>query len=261
MGQEFKTGGKAAGRGANGFDLTGSQLIVQHGATLGSARLAQMDAAVQARLDRAVPPPEMGAAPVAPARGSMRLVADYTVTQGGIRQRTGAHWQEPGPLSVMVEQARQRHVAKDRDEEAFVAPFTPGQIAVSEDYRALVERHEAGLVKGSSLDGGAGGGGSGLAIDAYIQDGRWLSELRRRIGDGVTMQVRRHMDRDNARRAIRVQVLVDMVLVQGKTLSDVLRAYGWAKKTTHLAILRGELSAALDRMQGYRDAAQRGIDG
>lgn len=229
--------------GTNGFDLTGRD------------RLAAEKARCDAMLTRAAPPAEMQAATVAPARGAMMLQPNFVVLPGGTRRRDGAHWRAAGPLSVMVEQARMRHDAKGGDEEAFSAPFSPGQIAVSEDYRALVERQEAGLTTASGFEAGRSrSGGAGLAIDTYIEEGRWLDELRRRIGNGVTMQVRRHLDRDNARRAIPVRVLVDMVLVHGKTLSDVLRAYGWAKKTTHLAMLRGELCAALDRMQGYKDA-------
>lgn len=230
-------------KGSNGLDLSGRE------------RLEAEHRRCDAIMAKAAPPVEMVAAPVAPARGAMVLQPNMVVLPGGTRKRDGAHWRAAGPLEVMVEQARQRHEAKGRDDDAFTAPFSPSQIAVSEDYRTLVERHEAGLCKGSGFEAGrSGAGGAGLAIDTYIQEGRWLDELRRRIGDGVTMQVRRHLDRDNARRAIPVRVLVDMVLVQGQTLSDVLRSHGWAKKTDHLRMLRGELGAALDRMCGYRDA-------
>lgn len=229
--------------GSKGLDLTGRDRL--------EAERRRCDEI----LAKSAPPVEMSAAPAAPARGAMMLQPNFVVMPGGTRKRDGAHWRNAGPLSVMVEQARQRHDAKGREEEEFTAPFTPSQIAVSEDYRALVERYEAGLCKTSSLEAGrAGSGGAGLAIDTYIQEARWLDELRRRIGDGVTMQVRRHLDRDNARRAIPVRALVDMVLVHGKTLSDVLRAHGWAKTTVHLRMVRGELCAALDRMCGYRDA-------
>lgn len=236
--------------------------------TATAARLGRMDPATMQPVERlaaeglrlsrisakAMPPIEMEAAPTAPARGVMALQADWEVLPGGTRKLSGAHWVAPGPLEVMVVQAKMRHDAKAKDDDAFTAPFTPGQIAVSEDYRALVEQREAGLVKCSSTEAGrSGSGAGGLAIDSYIQSGLWLDELHRRIGDGVTMQVRRHLDRDNARRAIPVRRLVDMVLLEGQTLSDVLRTYGWAKKTDHLRMLRGELCAALDRMQGYRE--------
>lgn len=221
--------------------------------TAGRAGLEAERRRVSDILAKAAPPEEMTAAPAAPARGTMRLQPNWSAMPGGTRKLEGAHWLTAGPLVVMVEQARMRHDARKGDDDTFVAPFTPGQIAVSEDYRALVERHEAGLCKGSSMEAGrSGSGNSGLAIDTYIQGSRWLAELHRRIGDGVTMQVRRHLDRDNARRAIPVRMLVDMVLVQGQTLSDVLRAYGWAKTTLHLRMVRGELCAALDRMQGYK---------
>lgn len=228
---------------ANAFDLGGRD------------RLEAERARCEAMMAKAAPPAEMQAASVAPARGAMMLQPNFVVMPGGMRRRDGAHWRSAGPLDVMVEQARLRHEAKGRDDEEFSAPFTPSQIAVSEEYRALVERYEAGLCKTSKLEAGrAGSGTSGLAIDTYIQEARWLEELRRRIGDGVTMQVRRHLDRDNARRAIPVRVLVDMVLVHGKTFTDVLSQHGWQAKGETRKILRGELCAALDRMCGYRDA-------
>lgn len=230
---------------SNGFDVPGF---------VGS--LARQERDASSILARAVPPSDMEVAPVAPARGTMMLEPNWTVAPGGTRKRDGAHWRNAGPLDVMVAQAYMRHESKGGDEETFEAPFTPGQIAVSEDYRALMESHEAGLMKCSSTEAGrAGSGTGGLAIDTYIQNGRWLAELHRRIGNGVTMQVRRHLDRDNARRAIPVRSLVDMVLVHGKTFSDVLAAYGWQAKGETRKILRGELCAALDRMQGYREAS------
>lgn len=235
--------GFLVGKGSNGLDLTGRE------------RLQAEQQRCEAMLTRAAPPVEMQAATAAPARGAMMLQPNFVVMPGGTRKRDGAHWRQAGPLSVMVEQARLRHDAKGRDDDEFTAPFSPSQIAVSEDYRALVERHEAGLCKGSSFEAGrSGSGAGGLAIDTYIQEARWLDELRRRIGEGVTMQVRRHLDRDNARRAIPVRVLVDMVLVQGQTLTDVLSAHGWQAKGETRKMLRLELCAALDRMQGYRDA-------
>ena len=228
---------------ANGFDLLGRDRLLAE-----RERCAHIMA-------KAAPPAEMVAAPVAPARGTMVLRENLMVLPGGTRKRDGAHWRAAGPLEVMVAQARQRHDSRGHQEEAFTAPFSPSQIAVSEDYRTLVERHEAGLCKGSTFEAGrSGAGGAGLAIDTYIQEARCLDELRRRIGDGVTMQVRRHLDRDNARRAIPVRVLVDMVLVEGKTFTDVLSVHGWHAKGDTRKILRGELCAALDRMCGYRDA-------
>lgn len=230
-------------KGSNGLDLSGRE------------RLEAEHRRCDAIMAKAAPPVEMVAAPVAPARGAMVLQPNMVVLPGGTRKRDGAHWRAAGPLEVMVEQARQRHEAKGRDDDAFTAPFSPSQIAVSEDYRTLVERYETGLCKVSRFESGRfGSDGQGSAMDTYIQEARWLDELRRRIGDGVTMQVRRHLDRDNARRAIPVRVLVDMVLVHGRTFTDVLAAHGWQAKGDTRKILRGELCAALDRMCGYRDA-------
>ena len=203
-------------------------------------------------LDRAAPLAGVGAAPVAPARGTVRIEQSWDVMPGGTRRRAGTHGVDMCQLEVMVAQAAQRHARRAPDA-PFVPPFTSSQIAVAPDYRALVEwRHlEAGRSTGS--------GGSGLFIDSFIQQGLWLAELHRRIGNGVAMDLRRHMDRDNARRSITVRAVVDMVLVAGQDLTQVLQRFGWAPKGEARKALRLQLVGALDRMQGYKDeAAQDG---
>lgn len=210
-------------------------------------RIAQMKA-------RATPPEAMQAAPVAPARGTMRLQETFVTVGGGTRRRDGAHWCEVHALEAMNAQARARH-DKDGTDAPFVAPFTPGQVQVAADYRALVEWREGTGIKCSSVEARSSGssGGSGLFIDSFIDHGMFLDRIRARIGDGIALSVRRNMDRDNARRAIPVRSLVDMVVLEGADLSGVLRAYGWSKKTVNLRLLRDALRAALDRMQGYQD--------
>lgn len=222
------------------------------GETRGAGLLRAEAARVAEMVGRAVPPADMAAAPAAPARGTMRLQQNFVVQPGGTRRADGAHWREACALEVMVAQAVRRH--EERLTTApFVAPFTPGQIAVAGDYRALVEWREGSGIKCASLEAGrAGGGGSGLFIDTYIEQGNWLAELRQRIGSGVALAVRRHMDRDNARRNILDRALVDMVVLDGTDLTAVLRAHGWVKSTRNLRDLRMALCASLDRMMGYR---------
>jgi hypothetical protein len=227
---------------SNGLDLTGR------------ARLqAEQQRCIQ-MLNRAVPPVEaVGIVPAAPARGAMVITPGYEPLPGGTRRRDGIRMRELSPLAQMVANAWLKHQAREIDA-PFIPPFDPAQVQVSEDYRALVERHEAGLVKCSSTEAGrGGGGGSGLAIDRYIEDGRWLSVLRDRIGQDVVMSVRRNMDRGNGRKPITASVLVDLVVLHGRDLSAVLSRHGWEGQTKHRRILRDALCAALDRMQGYRD--------
>lgn len=223
-------------------------------------RLAREAARVADLVAGATPPAEMAAAPVAPARGTMRLQASYVAAPGGTRRRDGAHWREACALEVMVAQALLRHEARGLDPDRFVPPFTPGQIAVAGDYRALVEWREGSAIKCASLEAGrAGGGAGGLFIDTFIDQGRWLAELHARIGAGAAMVPQRSMDRGNARRRIPDRALVDQVVLQSRDLSAVLRRYGWAEKGSNRRALREALSAALDRMMGYSDAkAQNG---
>lgn len=210
-------------------------------------------ARVRAMLVDAAPPPAMSAAPVAPARGPQQLVPTFTVTGGGMRRVDGAHWQGLSPLAAAVAQARLRHEGRGTDA-PFVPPFNPAQVAVAEDYAALVEWREGSPLRCASLEGGrSGGGGAGLFIDTYIDQGQWLAELRRRIGDGVAMDVRRHMDRGNTRRTIRVRVALDLLVLDGVAVKAILRRFGWVANMRECRDLRLAICGALDRMQGYSD--------
>lgn len=209
---------------------------------------------VAAVLARATPPEAMQSAPVAPARGPMRLVENVELLPGGLQRRRGAHWVGMDALSVMCRRAFEKYESAGGDAASFVPPFTPGQIAVALDYQALVEWRDGSPMKCASLEAGrAGGGSSGLFIDSYIEQGRWLTELRRRIGTGQAMAVRRiRPSARGSRAAIFDRTLVDAVCVGGATFSDVLRSHGWAEKADHRSALRQALVDALDRMQGYR---------
>lgn len=220
----------------------------------GRARMQAEGRAVARMLADAVPPPVMRAAPVAPARGVMRVQADFVVVPGGVRRRDGGHWVDMCQLEVMVAQAALRHADRAPDS-PFTAPFDPGQISVARDYRALTEQRQGSALRCASLEAGrsTGGGGSGLFIDSFIQQGAWLAELHRRIGAGVAMDVRRHMDRGNARRPITVRAALDMVVLAGRDVSAVLAGFGWASNGKARCLMRAQLVGALDRMQGYRD--------
>jgi hypothetical protein len=209
---------------------------------------------------QATPPPAMSAAPMAPARGPQQLVPSFTVSSGGMRRIEGAHWQGLSPLAAAVAQARLRHEGQTErrgTDAPFVPPYNPAQVAVAEDYAALVEWREGSAMRCASLEAGrnTGSAGGGLFIDAYIQQGRWLAQLQARIGTGVAMDIRRHMDRGNARRTITVRAVVDMVLIGDRDLSAVLVAFGWQANGQNRKALRLQLVGALDRMQGYKDEA------
>lgn len=199
---------------------------------------------------RSCPPLAMEAAPIAPARGAQQLVPNFTVTGGGMRRVEGAHWRALSPLAAAVVQARLRHEAKGSDR-PFIPPYGPGQIAMAEFYAALTEWRDGSAMRCSSLEAGREGGGSGHFIDTFVERGLDLAKLHQRIGNGIAMAPRRNMDRGNARKTISVRAVVDMVCLGGQDLSEVLRRFGWTEDGKNRKVLRLELCAALDRMQGY----------
>lgn len=217
------------------------------------ARLDVEAKQVRAMLSEATPPDAMRVAPVAPARGPQAQVPNFTVTSGGMRRVDGSHWRALSPLASAVAQARMRHEARKPDA-PFVPPYSPAQVAMAEMYAALVEWRDGSAMKCASLEAGREGGGSGHFIDSFMDRGRQLAELQARIGDGVAMDVRRHMDRGNTRSRITVRAAVDMACLAGVDLTEVLRRFGWAEKGEHRRHLRDAIRGALDRMQGYRDA-------
>lgn len=223
---------------AKGFDL--------------ASPLAAEALRIEAIKVRATPPEEMAAAPVAPARGPQVLIRQYTVDRGGIRKATGARWQGADVFDLMERRARQVHEASGTDA-PFIAPFTPGQIAIARHYRHLTERHDAGAVKCSALDGRTGGGSGRDWMDGYIAIGDELARLHARIGSGEAMSLRRvRPSKRDERVAITDRALVDAVCLGGMTLTEVLRRHGWARKVEITDAMRLALAAALDRMQGYR---------
>jgi hypothetical protein len=217
-----------------------------------SGRLDVEAKQVRAMLDQATPPPGMRAAPVAPARGPQALIPSFTVTAGGMRRIEGVHWRALSPLAAAVAQARMRHEAR-KIESAFVPPYSPAQVAMAELYAALVEWRDGSAMKCASLEAGREGGGSGHFIDSFMDRGRQLAELQARIGDGVAMDIRRHMDRGNTRSRITVRAAVDMACLAGVDLTEVLRRFGWEPDGKNRKALRAAICGALDRMQGYRD--------
>ncbi|MCJ8139502.1 hypothetical protein [Falsirhodobacter halotolerans] len=217
------------------------------------------------RLVHAAPPVEMEVAPVAPARGPMRLVdaveasPDLAQDDRGVWQVdavvTGQRWEGQCRLQVMNDQARAAH-AKRGDNEAFIPPFSPGQVAMARRYAMLTERHAAGGMKCSSVEArtdGGGGDGGGF-MDAFVAEGRELDRIHARIGAGQAMVVRRvRPSARGTRLGIADRRLVDMVCLGGMDLTAVLEAHGWQTETKHRLVLKDALAAALDRMTGYSD--------
>lgn len=221
--------------------------------------LAMSEAGRRAALLQAATAPEVCGPdiPVAPARGACRVFTARQIRPGTRNTVEDAGYRGPGEAQprkgVAVADVFDRIEARARAAKK-PAPFTPGQIAIGRLYRTLVERHEAGAIKLSSLEGRTGGSGRGPDVtDIRLDEARKIAVLRRRIGDGAAMVVRRV--RPSARGAgasiILDRRLVDAVCLEDMDLSAVLAAHGWAPKGAHRETLRDALGAALDRMQGY----------
>jgi len=194
---------------------------------------------------------------VAPARGHMvafQPVAMFQRGDGAIEAR---------PDSFDGRRVTRRGDAFDRMQEHAdraarlagrrrVLLFTPGQIDIGREYQALVERHRAAGVKLSSIEGRMGGSGDGGAfIVSVLRDRERIDDLRRKIGNGTALSLRRiRPSARGSRRAITDRALVDMVCLEERTITEVISAHGWKKCGSTIVAARAALVAALERMRG-----------
>ena len=134
-------------------------------------------------------------------------------------------------------------------------PLTPGQIAIGRRYHDLVELLSSDGTKLSQLDGSFGSGDSGNWMDQRLALSAELDGMRRRIGNGPALQVRRirpSQRGDDPRRLFTVRDIVDMVCLEGRTIKQVLKNFGWQTNGRNCKAVTEALIDALDRMIGYR---------
>lgn len=219
----------------------------------GAARLEAEQERIAAVLARGhVPADCCDKIPVAPARGPFRVVQPqqfypdgeegYAVKGAGYRGRKVM--QMADAFDVMAAKAA-RHKKG--------SPFTASQINMGRHYRDLVERHACAGVKCSSVEalraGGSGQGGE--FMDAVLRDREEIERLRRRIGTGQAMAVRRiRPSKRGSRASITDRRLVDMVCLEERTISDVLKAHGWSVYGDTVKATTRALADALGRMAG-----------
>lgn len=198
-------------------------------------------------------PPEAGPEiPTAPARGPVRMrdfMASYPKGEDGFEMKAAGFLgrktlQRADCFDVMAAKAA-RHKKP--------APFSPAQVAMGRFYRDLVEKHECAGVKCSSLESlshsSASGGGD--YMDAVLHDRARIAVLRKRIGSGSAMVVRRNRPSARGSRiTIMDRRLVDIVCLEDGTITDVLRKHGWAVNSDLVKALSLGLSEVLDRMMG-----------
>lgn len=222
--------------------------------------LAAEDARLQAIRSASAVPEQCGPDVVsAPARGACVVERRLAMVPNGVDSKGLDKW-SPAPTGY-------GHRANARKADAFdrmiaaaqrgkrTCPLTPGQMAMGRRYAALVERAAGDGMKLSSLDGSLGGGDSTGWIDRHLTIADEVAMLRNRIGCGSSLAVRRvrpSASGETQRGPIMDRVLVDMVCIKDCALDDVLRAHGWQPDGRTRKALSEALSAALDRMIGYR---------
>ena len=206
---------------------------------------------IQAVKERGYVPEVCGdAIPEAPARGAIRVFQpmslfpdgkdDWVARPSGYRGRSAM--QRADVFDVMTAKT----VSNGKP-----APFTREQVAAGRYYRDLVERHACAGVRCSSVEAlrSSGGGGSGSFIDAVLRDREEIERIRRRIGTGTAMAVRKIRP---SKRGSRVNItdrrLVDMVCLEDKPISAVLRAHGWITSGHFAKTLCSALKDVLSRM-------------
>lgn len=196
-----------------------------------------------------------GIAP-APARGGFVLVRNIELLPVGADRVEAAHRGYGGRSAIRAADVFDRMIASSLRRKQ-PCPLTPGQIAMARRYAALTERARADGMSLSKLDASFGAGDNGGWMDRHLQVAEELAMLKARIGGGVAIAVRRLRPSDRGemqRGPILDRILVDMVCIKGHGLEDVLVAHGWAVKGAHRKAVAEALSAALDRMIGYRSA-------
>ncbi|WP_287882743.1 hypothetical protein [Paracoccus sp. (in: a-proteobacteria)] len=230
----------------------------------GAARRLTEQERLAAIIARATPVDGCGPAiPVAPARGPQVafvphvIMPDEKAEDGYKVERTG--WRgfsavRGADVFDVLERAAAKR--KDKDGNPGRSPFTKGQVNVARLYRDLVERHDAGGMRCASLEArrGSGPSGGGEFIDAFISEGEQIALMRRRIGNGVAMAVRRVRPSKRGgpdARPIPDRVLVDAICLDGCSFRAVLERHGWSLDGKNAKKLIVALASILDRMQGY----------
>lgn len=204
------------------------------------------DQRLQSMLDAARAPESCGPEiPVAPARGRVLSFAPqavrptatgYEVQHDGFRGRDAARAVDV--FDVMLQQVARR---------GGEAPFTPGQIEAGRTYAMLVERHSSVGLRCISVESQRGSGSAGGAfMDAVLAEGEVIRRMEAAIGMGLALEVQRET---GARRDIPIRRLVDMVCLEGRSVTAALKAHGWAVYGEIRAQAYAALGDALDRMR------------
>lgn len=197
------------------------------------------------------------AIPVASARGAGRAVHMLGSYPKGERDTVVKPAGHLGRKTVIlcdaIDTMRAQSARKGK-----VLALTESQIGMARMYATLVADHLAGAVRGISLESSGGGRGGSVEgfTDHRLDLSRRIDVLRARIGTGSAMAIRRirpsKRGETGARANIPDRALVDLVCLDGLTISDVLSRYGWSVKGDTVQAATKALAEALERMIGPR---------
>lgn len=190
----------------------------------------------------------------APARGGFVLVQNIELLPVGTDDVEAVHRGYGGRQAIRRADAFDAMMAAAARRKQ-PAPLTHGQISIGRRYHDLVQLLSADGTKLSSLQASAGGPDGRDWMDRRLEVSAEVDRLRRRIGSGVAMAVRRVRPSDRGgptARQISDMVLVDAVCLKGKSIKTVLTFHNWSTYSGNQKALSAALSAALDRMIGYR---------
>lgn len=189
------------------------------------------------------------------ARGPVRAVhlqQVYTRGDGELDAMPAGH---KGRATLLVADVFDRMQAQASKKKSRI-PLTASQIETARTYARTVERHAAGAVRCSSIEGrggGTGGGPDGFT-DARLASSRRIDLWHRRIGDGQAMAVKRVRKMARPGKVQRITItarqLVDAVCIEDMEISKVLRRYGWPANGRNVHACCVALGAILDRMSG-----------
>lgn len=232
----------------------GCGTVGKEGHAAGRSRLMSEADRIAAIKAAAQPPAECGPEIIAaPARGGFVLQRirhmegmtreDFVETPDGYVRRSPIR--RGDAFDAMEAAALRRKQA---------CPLTPGQIAIGRRYHDLVELLSADGTKLSQLDGSFGSGDGGDWMDQRLAISRELDGMRRRLGTGPAIQIRRVRPSSrggNDRKAFSQRQLVDAICLSGKSIKDVLGDFGWQQDGRNCKATIEALAAALDTMIGY----------
>jgi hypothetical protein len=189
------------------------------------------------------------AAPVAPARGPVRVfdfMGSYPATDGGSVLKPAGFGGRRSLQCVDVFD-RMRVQAARRGAGSLL---TDSHVGMGRIYGGLLRDRDAGAIRCVSLEASSGGGGGSREgfTDHRLALSRRIDLLQGRAAAGDGLVVRRSGAR--ARGNIPARVIVDAVCWHDQDISAVLARHGWCVKGDTVRAATAVLAAALDRMIG-----------